>query len=133
MFCRRDAENREMKRKRAVVGFPSVEPAPFPARVRLHEASARVGIAGVILLASLASAWLTWKARQPSLVYTGSGYGGYVAGRQSSNVNRQTSAVPRQPIQAALDAYNGGRYEQAEAAAGRFVDAAARSEDPARQ
>lgn len=84
-----------------------------------------------LLIGSLALAggagWLAFQATRvpPAPVYTRDGYGGYVSApkpvapsKQASEPRNEPSASPLQP---ALQAYDAGRYEEAEAQARQLV------------
>jgi hypothetical protein len=84
------------------------------------------------LLLFTGGAWLAWNSGQapPPPVYTSKGYGGSTLPRAPAPDPRFLPADPARP---ALDAYNAGRYLEAEAGAAQFIRQAASSSDPAVQ
>jgi predicted double-glycine peptidase len=81
----------------------------------------------IVLLAGGGLWWWRSTRPQPKLVYTPEGYGGFVPARPKA---AGKSKKPADPLQPAVTAYNAGRYKDAEAAALRVIESAAKSKDP---
>jgi hypothetical protein len=64
--------------------------------------------------------WLAVRAAVPRLVYTGQGFGAMVP---ASAANRAALAPPPDPLHAAVDAFNAGRFTEAETKAAEAVRA----------
>ena len=79
----------------------------------------------VVVLVALVAAAIWWRCvRDRDLVYSPEGFGGYV------HANRQKHHKPTDPLAPAVDAYNRGKYRQAEKEAQRIIDADSSSKDP---
>lgn len=99
-----------------------------------------IALASVLAL-TFAGGWWTWRAHEGHRrvhspgVYTAEGYGGFVpatppvapAVRQGAKAVPHRLAAASDPVQPAQDAYNAGRYGEAEVRAQRVVAGAAHS------
>jgi peptidase C39-like protein len=103
------------------------QPIPNTERSRMMVNPAPAALALAALAAG--AAWFAWKAGQvpPQPDYTSQGYGGSALPRPLTPDPR---SLPTDPVQPALDAYNAGRYREAEAGAEQVVRQAAVSKDP---
>ena len=87
----------------------------------------RVIIAAGVALAVIAGGSIAWYAthRGPKMVYTSQGYGGYVP---ADSLKKQKAS--KDPLQKAVNAYNSGKYKQAEAEAMRIINKSSGSKNP---
>lgn len=83
-------------------------------------------VAAGFLLVLLVSGGLWWKAshQRPRLVYTPEGYGGFAP------MSPKREQKPADPLRLAENAYNAGRYEDAEALANQVAATISNSENP---
>ncbi len=93
-----------------------------------------------LVLAGGATGWLSWASHHtasgPKMMYTASGYGGFVraptppilASGHTPRPARPAAARPEDPVQPLRDAYNAGQYSAVEAASLRLVSEAKTSQ-----
>jgi len=104
---------------------------PSPTRPALSRTSTALKVAAVLAVLPVGGGWLAWRSTALAAV-PGIAAGPSEPAPLPVKSSKPTIKAPQpEVVQPALDAYNAGRYPEAEAAAEPLVAQAARSPDPA--